>query len=160
MGICRELVSSRHAHECYFVYADSYRENAWDVVDEYYESLGGKDNVWGAKAKAKEPKKKRGRPSKSATPDTLARTNGSKKRKEKHPAAGTPPPKIAELKLPQGNWEDQIKSIDTIERTEDDGLEVMVSWKDGNLTRHPIGQLYKRAPQKVGLLSKFKNVIY
>lgn len=80
--------------------------------------------------------------------------NGAKRGRKNgtHPASSTPPAsaKSAEFKPPSGNWEEEVVGIDACEGTEGN-IVVYLTWKGGEKSQHPLHQVYKRCPQKVGL---------
>lgn len=88
---------------------------AKDVVDEYFQSIGGKPKFSAAS-------NKRSRPSTSATPAA------SKKKSKTTPSNDSPvPAEEPKWKPPAGSWEDDIAAIDTIEKTEK-GLICYIQW--------------------------------
>lgn len=126
---------------------DNLRESASDVLDEYLESIGGRDKVFEDVDKALKTKK-RGRPSSStpnAAPAKRSRKNGV------HPADSTPPAsaKVAEWKVPSGSWEDAVESIDACQDEEKGDLIIYLTWKNGQKTQHPKEVIYRRCPQKM-----------
>lgn len=131
-------------HHCRPALTDLHRENAQSVLDEYYESVGGRDKIMEEARKALKTKK-RGPPT-SNTPTSTShkrsRTNGD------HPARTTPPATAA-WKPPAGSWEDEITDLDACEDEETGKLMVYLTWKDGHKTQHETSVIYKRCPQKV-----------
>lgn len=127
------------------------RESASDVLEEYLESIGGRDKVFEDVDKALKTKK-RGRQPGSSTPNAApakrSRKNGT------HPADTTPPAsaKEAEWKVPTGSWEDAVESIDACQDEEKGDLIIYLTWKNGKKTQHPKEVIYRRCPQKVGVL--------
>lgn len=119
-------------------------ESASLILDNYYESVGGREFV--VSSGGAKPKKKRGRQISSGVPDS--KTNG-KKAKKAHPASSTPPASVtAEWKPPTGSWEEDIASIDAIEEC-DGKLSVYVQWSDGRQSQHEVRAMYSHCPQKV-----------
>ena len=122
--------------------------SASDILNAYYESVGGRDYIFGETKN----KKKRGRPSTTAgTPDP--KTNGSKRARKsetRHPSSTTPPASLkhATFKPPPGSWEDDVQGIDACEGT-DGAVMVFLQWANGHKTQHPLSVVYKRCPQKV-----------
>ncbi|KAI0548002.1 heterochromatin protein one [Xylaria curta] len=119
------------------------RENAAGVLDEYLESVGGRDKIL-EEAQTALKTKKRGRPS-TGTP-----TNGTKRRRnDGHPASATPPASARAWKPPQGSWEDHVESIDACHDENTGKLTVYLTWKDGQKTQHDTKVIYSRCPQKM-----------
>ncbi|KAI0192095.1 hypothetical protein EV127DRAFT_55640 [Xylaria flabelliformis] len=119
------------------------RENAAGVLDEYLESVGGRDKILD-EAQTALKTKKRGRPS-TGTP-----TNGIKRRRnDSHPASATPPASTRAWKPPQGSWEDHVESIDACHDENTGKLTVYLTWKDGQKTQHDTKVIYSRCPQKM-----------
>ena len=127
------------------------------MVAEYFEKLGGRDAVMGALETLKPVAKKRGRKPAAEKSTADKTTNGSKRQKKDngspHPAMESPPP--VEWTPPEGNWEDHIKSIDTIYREHNtDRLMAAVTWNAAHQNHkisHTLQVLYRRCPQKVEL---------
>jgi len=131
---------------------DTYSSTAEKILNEYLASVGGKEQImfdWEEKkkeARAKKGPKKRGRASTGTT-----QANGSAKRGRKgdHPSSATPPASVKDFKPPSGSWEEEVVGIDACEGTEG-SVVVYLTWKNGHKTQHPLPQVYKRCPQKVG----------
>ncbi|KAI8945884.1 heterochromatin protein one [Xylaria longipes] len=118
------------------------RENAAGVLDEYLESVGGRDKIL-EEAQTALKTKKRGRPS-TGTP------NGTKRRRnDSHPASASPPASSRAWKPPQGSWEDAVESIDACHDENTGKLTVYLTWKDGQKTQHDTKVIYSRCPQKM-----------
>ena len=127
---------------------------AAELVEDYYNRIGGRDLVHGEAAKELEklkagPPRKRGR---ASTGTAASAPKGKKGKTEKHPASSTPPAAINAFKPPTGSWEDEIKLIDGVEETEDGTIMVYLTWRNGCKTEHPVDRAYKRCPQRVRLL--------
>ncbi|KAH8160251.1 hypothetical protein CIB48_g8004 [Xylaria polymorpha] len=119
------------------------RENAAVVLDEYLESVGGRDKILD-EAQTALKTKKRGRPSAGTS------TNGTKRRRnDSHPASATPPASTRGWKPPQGSWEDLVESIDACHDENTGKLTVYLTWKDGQKTQHDTKVIYSRCPQKM-----------
>ncbi|KAI1124730.1 heterochromatin protein one [Nemania abortiva] len=119
------------------------RENAAGVLDEYLESVGGRDTIL-EEAQTALKTKKRGRPS------TGIPANGAKRRRnDSHPASATPPASARAWKPPQGSWEDHVESIDACHDENTGKLIVYLTWKDGQKTQHDTKVIYSRCPQKM-----------
>ncbi|KAI0540569.1 heterochromatin protein one [Xylaria digitata] len=125
---------------------DNLRENAAGVLDEYLESVGGREKIL-EEAQTALKTKKRGRPS-AGTP-----ANGTKRRRnernDSHPASATPPASTRAWKPPPGSWEDQVESIDACHDENTGKLIVYLTWKDGQKTQHDTKVIYSRCPQKM-----------
>ncbi|SPQ23246.1 5a5eb28f-11e3-4221-b78b-cf2abd6e3472 [Thermothielavioides terrestris] len=121
-------------------------ENASEVLNEYLESIGGREKLFEESANALKTKK-RGRAS-SSTPQAgakRARKNGD------HPADSEPPAsvKASTWKPPPGSWEDHIAHLDACEDEDTHKLMVYLTWKNGHKTQHETSVIYKRCPQKL-----------
>lgn len=122
---------------------DNLRENAAVVLEEYLESIGGRETIL-EEAQTALKTKKRGRPS-TGTP-----VNGTKRRRnDGHPASATPPASVRAWKPPQGSWEDHVESIDACHDENTGKLIVYLTWKDGQKTQHDTKVIYSRCPQKM-----------
>lgn len=121
------------------------RESATDILNEYFESIGGREKIFEETEKAIKTKK-RGRPS-TGTP------NATTKRSRKngvHPSESTPPATVKKWSPPAGSWEDEIATIDACEDEGSGKLVVYLVWKNGHKTKHDTQVIYKKCPQKVG----------
>ena len=124
------------------------RETAPAILEAYLAKVGGKDALieqW-AEKKAQPKGKKRGRAS-TGTNETAPK----KGRKNGITTASVTPPagvKHNEFRPPTGSWEDEVVLIDACEET-DGKVVVLLTWKGGEKTQHPLNQVYKRCPQKV-----------
>jgi chromobox protein 1 len=134
------------------------RETASKILNEYLESVGGREAILAAWKEKKESAKKGKKRSRAST-GTEA-TNGTKRgRKNGHPKDTSPPASAskADWKPPTGNWEDLVTGIDACEGN-DNNVVVYLTWKGGHKTQHPLAQVYKRCPQKVrGLFSRTRK---
>lgn len=123
-----------------------YRENASIILDEYYQSVGGREKVFEDMKNALK-NKKRGRPS------TNTSTAGNKRARKSgvHPGDTSPPASArqAAWKPPAGSWENEIAALDAAEDEEQGKLMVYLTWKNGHRTQHDTSVIYKRCPQKV-----------
>ncbi|KAI0394877.1 hypothetical protein F5Y17DRAFT_425886 [Xylariaceae sp. FL0594] len=122
---------------------ENLRENAAVVLDEYLQSVGGREAIL-QEAETALKTKKRGRPS-TGTP-----SNGTKRRRnDSHPASPTPPTGTRAWKPPPGSWEDHVESIDACHDENTGKLIVYLTWKDGQKTQHDTKVIYQRCPQKM-----------
>jgi hypothetical protein len=118
-------------------------ESAADVLEEYFELIGGREKIFEETNKAARGKK-RGRP---GVPSAAATTKKSRKNGS-HPASSTPPA-TAKWTPPLGSWEDDIEYIDACEDEGSGKLVVYLNWKNGKKTKHDTSVIYKKCPQKV-----------
>ncbi|KFY12602.1 hypothetical protein V492_03780 [Pseudogymnoascus sp. VKM F-4246] len=124
-------------------------ETAIEIVEDYYNQIGGREFVNDEAARELEkvktaPPRKRGR----APSGTAAAPKGKKGKVEKHPK-DTTPPKSLEFKVPSGSWEHEVKAIEQVEEQDDGTLQVHVFWNGGYRTAHPVEKAYKHCPQKM-----------
>ncbi|KAI1324369.1 hypothetical protein F5Y16DRAFT_381284 [Xylariaceae sp. FL0255] len=124
---------------------DNLKENATQVLEEYLESVGGRDKIIEESQTALKSKK-RGRPSAGS-----AAVNGTKRRRnESHPDSATPPASATKAwKPPAGSWEDDVESIDACQDEQTGKLVVYLTWKNGRKTQHDTKVIYQRCPQKM-----------
>jgi chromobox protein 1 len=129
-----------------FALTHPFRENASEALNEYLESIGGREKLLEETAKVLKIKK-RGRPS-SSTPQPAQKRS---RRNGDHPADSDPPlsAKAAIWKPPPGSWEDHIAQLDACEDEVTHKLVVYVTWKNGHKTQHETSVIYQRCPQKV-----------
>lgn len=124
------------------------RESAYEILDAYFDKIGGREAIMEQSEKAAKGKK-RGRPA-SGTPTAAgkrSRKNGT------HPANAAPSATVKKWAPPAGSWEDDIESIDACEDDESSGkLVVYLVWKGGYKTKHDTNVIYKKCPQKVSLV--------
>ncbi|KAL2135778.1 hypothetical protein VTI74DRAFT_6983 [Chaetomium olivicolor] len=121
-------------------------ENASEILNEYYESIGGRDKLFEDTAAALKSKK-RSRPS-SSTPQASgkrSRKNGDHSRDSEPPLSA----KAVTWKPPPGSWEDHIAQLDACEDEETGKLMVYLTWKNGHKTQHETHVIYQRCPQKM-----------
>jgi len=119
--------------------------SASEVLNAYYNSVGGRDLILNEKNK-----KKRGRIS-TGTPNSKANDNKRARNSDaRHPRSTTPPASLknATFKPPTGSWEDDVQGIDACEGT-DGQVMVFLQWSNGQKTQHPLHVVYKRCPQKM-----------
>jgi chromobox protein 1 len=94
------------------------------MLEEYYSRIGG-------------------RPIKSGRPQ----------KRRVGPAASTvSPASLKDFKPPTGNWEEEITVINEANQKEDGSIYVVITWKNGCMTEHPVDRAYERCPQKVSLV--------
>ncbi|GAB1315703.1 Heterochromatin protein one [Madurella fahalii] len=121
-------------------------ENASEALNEYFESIGGRERLFADTANALKSKK-RNRQS-SSTPQASEKRS---KRNGNHPADSEAPlsAKAASWKPPPGSWEDHIAQLDACEDEETGKLMVYLTWKNGHKTQHETQVIYQRCPQKM-----------
>ncbi|ODA82380.1 hypothetical protein RJ55_00887 [Drechmeria coniospora] len=125
---------------------DNLVESASEVLDNYFDSIGGRDTIF-EETETASRRKKRGRMS-SGTAAAAATTKRARK-DGRHPADSTPPATTAKWSPPAGSWEDEIESIDACEDEGSGKLIVYLIWKNGRKTRHDTACIYKKCPQKM-----------
>jgi chromobox protein 1 len=115
---------------------DKYRAGAVDVLQEYFEEIGGRPQPPTAGQKRKG--RASGVKSESGTP-------ASSVKRVKQEKAWSPPP---------GSWEHDVAYIDTVEERQDpktgtlDKFAYLV-WVNDKKTQHPLKHVYQKCPQKV-----------
>ncbi|KFY86272.1 hypothetical protein V500_07724 [Pseudogymnoascus sp. VKM F-4518 (FW-2643)] len=122
---------------------------ATEIVEDYYNQIGGREFVNDEAAKELEkvktaPPRKRGR----APSGSAAAPKGKRGKVEKHPKSTTPPASL-DFKVPTGNWEHEATAIEQVEEQDDGSLQVHIVWKGGQRTAHPVERAYKHCPQKM-----------
>ncbi|KAK0629076.1 hypothetical protein B0T17DRAFT_633431 [Bombardia bombarda] len=119
-------------------------ENASVILEEYLESVSGRENLVQSSRKAPQGKK-RGRPSTGAGTPTAG-----KRAKRSGEESNTPlSAKSVTWKPPAGSWEDHIAQLDACEDEETGKLMVYLTWKNGHKTQHETNVIYSRCPQKM-----------
>ncbi|KAF2870370.1 hypothetical protein BDV95DRAFT_575655 [Massariosphaeria phaeospora] len=109
---------------------------ALEVLNEYWEEIGGRPEPGGKSTKRKGRKSMA--ESESATPASSA------KRIKKEPE-WTPPP---------GSWENDVEFVDTVEESLDPKTGApmryaYLNWNNGKKTQHPLPHVYVKCPQKM-----------
>ncbi|KAI5201336.1 hypothetical protein E4T39_05246 [Aureobasidium subglaciale] len=114
-------------------------EGAMDVLQAYWDSIGGKPQ-----AKPKTPAKKGTKRKSAPAQDTpeVASSSTTKKRGRKSIKTAEEQPEDAKLSsFPEGSWEDHVQLIDAVEQAgEGDSkgdLVVYLLWENGKQTQHP-----------------------
>ncbi|KAG5999098.1 hypothetical protein E4U54_002066 [Claviceps lovelessii] len=124
---------------------ENLEESAHQILDDYFESIGGREKIFEQTEKAARGKK-RGRGASNAASNSTkrARKNGT------HPSDSTPPASASqEWAPPAGSWEDEIATIDACQGQGSGRLTVFLIWKNGKKTRHDTSIIYKKCPQKM-----------
>ena len=122
---------------------DHCREGAIDVLNEYFQKIGGRPEPKGQKRK--------GRPSVSGaktgseTPSTSTKRAKQDKAPKVEKPSWSPPP---------GSWEHDVSYVDTVEEMRDPktgklGRFVYLVWNNQQKTQHPLKHVYQKCPQKV-----------
>lgn len=128
---------------------DNLLENAAEILQEYFKSIGGREKIFEQTTAALKGRK-RGRQSNSATPaEKRSRKNGNA---SSHPADSTPPAtakQAAEWKPPSGSWDEEVDTVDMCQDEENGTFIVYLTWKNGKKTQHPKEVVYRRCPQKM-----------
>ncbi|KAL2019205.1 hypothetical protein VTK56DRAFT_10005 [Thermocarpiscus australiensis] len=121
-------------------------ENASEALNEYLDSIGGREKLYADTANALKSKK-RGRQS-SSTPQASGKRS---KKNGDHPADSEPPlsARAATWKPPPGSWEEHVAQLDACEDEDTGKLMVYLTWKNGHKTQHETSVIYQRCPQKM-----------
>src|SRR3569833_3248153 len=122
------------------------RGSASAILEEYFESIGGRDKLYDETSMVLKTKK-RGRPAASTPSGTSAkkaRKNGD------HPADSDPPAALTkkQWKPPAGSWENDVQTVEMY-RDENGILMIYLTWKNGEKTQDAANQAYQRCLQKV-----------
>ncbi|KAK2595421.1 hypothetical protein QQS21_006831 [Conoideocrella luteorostrata] len=120
-------------------------ESAHEILDEYFDKIGGRQKIFEQTEKAARGKK-RGRGSSSIG----AATSKRPRKTSTHPADSSPPASKKNWSPPSGSWEDEIATIDACESEAGGKLIVYLIWRNGKKTKHDTSIIYKKCPQKVG----------
>lgn len=124
----------------------SLRETAEEILEIYFEKIGGREKIFEETDKASKSKKRR-RTTNGGTPSTTTKRS---RRNGVHPAETTPPATVkSKWSPPAGSWEDEIEAIDACEDEGSGKLMVYLIWKNGQKTKHETPVIYKKCPQKV-----------
>ncbi|KAF3917910.1 hypothetical protein ABW20_dc0108772 [Dactylellina cionopaga] len=103
------------------------------ALDQYLETIGGK------------PSRTPGKRGRKSTNDTATPVPKKNRIKQENPSAHL---KEEEWDPPAGNWEDEIRLIETLERNGGDHI-CYVQWVNGWRSQHPLHVIYQRCPQKM-----------
>ncbi|KAK7408921.1 hypothetical protein QQX98_008925 [Neonectria punicea] len=118
-------------------------DTAEDILNAYYEGIGGREDIFQKTEKASKSKKRRR--AANGTPSTTKRS----RRNGAHPSETTPPVTTKKWSPPAGSWEDEIETIDACEDEGSGKLIVYLIWKNGQKTKHDTAVIYKKCPQKM-----------
>lgn len=131
----------------------SYRFSAAEVLADYFDNIGGRDNIFASGKAARG--KKRGRQSAGSTSAAGTPSVATTKRSRRngvHPLGSAPPVSAKKTWTPPaGSWEDEIETIDACEDEGSGKLVVYLVWKNGQKTKHDTQIIYKKCPQKARL---------
>ncbi|RGP70682.1 putative chromatin-associated swi6 [Fusarium longipes] len=126
---------------------ENLRESAQEILDQYFEKLGGREKIFEETETAAKTKKRRR--ATNGTPSTAASTTTKRSRREKHPADTTPPTTSKPWSPPAGSWEDEIESIELEQDDVMGKIIVYLRWKNGKKTKHDTEVIYRKCPQKM-----------
>ena len=124
------------------------RETADEILQEYFDRIGGREAIFEETGKAQKGKKR----NRQSGANQNSGTKRSKKN-ESHPENTTPPASKKKWSPPSGSWEDEIEFIDACEDEGSGKLVVYLNWKNGQKTKHDTTIIYKKCPQKVCILA-------
>jgi chromobox protein 1 len=119
----------------------SYREDANEVVEEYYATLGGRPQ---------KPATGRKRKSVGAAKPTAEKLVPKRQRKSKGAGDTESPHEVdlSALAIQANTWEDDVQKVDTITRDPNGSLVAYLVWKTGGKTRVSIETCYQKCPQQ------------
>ncbi|OAA70262.1 chromo domain-containing protein [Cordyceps fumosorosea ARSEF 2679] len=131
---------------------ENLEESANEILEEYFNKIGGRDSIFKETAKALSGKK-RGRKGSSAVAGGVSAdptpTKRSRKSNGTHPSQSTPPASTKPWSPPAGSWEEAIQSIDACHDEGSGNLMVYLVWKNGKKTKHTTQVIYAKCPQKM-----------
>ncbi|KAL4722037.1 hypothetical protein ACLX1H_011232, partial [Fusarium chlamydosporum] len=113
---------------------ENLRESAQEILDQYFEKLGGREKLFEETKTAAKTKKRRR--ATNGTPSTAASTTKRSRQGDVHPADTTPPATAKPWSPPAGSWEDEIESIELEEDETRGKIIVYLRWKNGKKTKH------------------------
>ncbi|KAM0307479.1 hypothetical protein HYE67_000849 [Fusarium culmorum] len=125
---------------------DNLRESAQEILDKYFNKLGGREKLFEETETASKTKKRRR--TTNGTPNTTVSTT-KRSRSDAHPANSTPPATSKPWSPPAGSWEDEIESIELEEDESIGKIIVYLRWKNGKKTKHDTDVVYRKCPQKM-----------
>ncbi|KAG7403609.1 Chromo domain-containing protein 2 [Fusarium oxysporum f. sp. rapae] len=123
---------------------DNLKVSGDEILNEYFDAIGGRDKIVEESNKAANTKKRR-----LTTNDTSSTRPKRLKRNEAHVGDKTLPAALKKWSPPSGSWEDEIEKIDTCEEDDNEKLIVCLIWKNGQTTKHEAQTIYKKCPQKM-----------
>ncbi|KAG6019549.1 hypothetical protein E4U41_003179 [Claviceps citrina] len=123
---------------------ENLEESAHQILDDYFDSIGGREKIFEQTDKAARGKKRgRGASNAGGSSTKRPRKNGT------HPGESAPPASAAKpWAPPAGSWEEEIETIDACEDQGSGRLVVYLIWKNGKKTKHDTSIIYKKCPQK------------
>ncbi|WZH48845.1 Putative chromatin-associated swi6 [Fusarium acuminatum] len=122
-------------------------ESAQEILDQYLEKFGGREQLFEQTETAAKTKKRRR--ATNGTSSATSTTTKRSRRTEAHPADSTPPTTAKKWSPPAGSWEDEIETIDACEDEGSGKLIVYLIWKNGHKTKHDVQIIYKKCPQRM-----------
>ncbi|KAJ4259802.1 hypothetical protein NW762_007734 [Fusarium torreyae] len=125
---------------------ENLKETAQEILDQYYERIGGREKIFEETETAAKTKKRRR--TTNGTPSTTSTTKRSR-REAPHPAASETPATAKKWSPPAGSWEDEIETIDACEDEGSGKLIVYLIWKNNQKTKHDVEIIYRKCPQKM-----------
>ncbi|KAH7236149.1 hypothetical protein BKA59DRAFT_486399 [Fusarium tricinctum] len=126
---------------------ENLRESAQEILDQYLEKFGGREQLFEQTETAAKTKKRRR--ATNGTSSATSTTTKRSRRTEAHPADSTPPTTAKKWSPPAGSWEDEIETIDACEDEGSGKLIVYLIWKNGHKTKHDVQIIYKKCPQRM-----------
>ncbi|KAH0545215.1 hypothetical protein FGG08_000669 [Glutinoglossum americanum] len=134
-----------------------HREDVQDMLEEYYQKIGGRPT-----SSKKSAGGKRSRDRNSGTPGSGRKSSKSRKTNDysSAPTGSVSPPAKVERKHwepPKGSWENDVQAVDTIEQDKR-GLQVYLHWNNGRKSTHAIETAKKKCPMK--LLDFYEQHLY
>jgi chromobox protein 1 len=123
---------------CLWVHTDGCRTGAADVLNEYFDSIGGRPT---------KGQKRKGRQSVGGTKPESATPAAASAKRVKQEKEWSPPP---------GSWEHEVSYVDTVEEKPDPKTGQLTKfaylcWNNQKKTMHPLHHIYQKCPQKVRL---------
>ena len=114
---------------------------AIDVLNEYFEEIGGRPEP------VQKGKKRKGRKSIANSEAASTPASTTKRVKKDKEQEWSPPP---------GSWENDVNYVDTVEESLDPKTGNLTRyaylvWTNGKKTQHPLAHVYHKCPQKVCL---------
>jgi chromobox protein 1 len=114
-----------------------------EILDKYFDAIGGRLKIKGSAGAAKTKGRKRTITGTSTTKPKRFRQNYG------HGTDETLPMAANKWSPPSGLWENEIEMIGACEEDDDGKLIVYLIWKNGQKTKHDTKIIYKKCPQKV-----------
>ncbi|KAH8719891.1 Chromo domain-containing protein 2 [Beauveria bassiana] len=128
---------------------ENLEESANEVLEEYFNKIGGRDSIFQQTATAASGKKRGRKAGVSGSADPTPVKRSRKSNGAGHPGATSPPASSKPWSPPAGSWEDDIDAIDACQDEGTGQLMVYLVWKNGKKTRHTTSVIYAKCPQKM-----------